>query len=53
MYYRWKYEFIGAARKHFEGDNSRVAIEIEIKNLKELTVELSLENETLKKKVHL
>ena len=56
LYYSWSKEFLGAGKKRLAGDTGRQATSDEVKDLKremrdmkELVAELSLENRLLKK----
>ena len=56
LYYSWSKEFLGAGKKRLAGDTGRQATSGEVKDLKremrdmkELVAELSLENRLLKK----
>ena len=56
LYYSWSKEFLEAGKKRLAGDTARQATSVEVKDLrremrdmKELVAELSLENRLLKK----
>jgi transposase len=56
LYYRWSKEFLEAGKKRLAGDTARAATSDEVKELrretsalKEVVVELTLENRLLKK----
>ena len=58
LYYRWSKEFLEAGKKWLSGDTAREvtseevkALQVEGRQLKELVVELMMENRLLKKSV--